>query len=151
MRTNHVGWNPACSLLTSAEGDTFFPECSNTVEVHKRMRTNHVGWNPACSLLWRRGRTRPNFQMENRPAVDGSQATATETGRARWRLSARVSVQRRTLAGAAALPPCRTDRSPSRQLRANSDGIATLRYSLRRRHDSYDTGPKASLKNRRRE
>ena len=45
MRTNHVGWNPACSLLTSAEGDTFFPECSNTVEVHKRMRTNHVGWN----------------------------------------------------------------------------------------------------------
>ena len=62
-----------------------------------------------------------------------------------------VSVQRRTLAGAAALPPCRTDRSPSRQLRANSDGIATLRYSLRRRHDSYDTGPKASLKNRRRE
>jgi hypothetical protein len=51
------------------------------------------------------GRTGPNFQMENRPARDGSQATATEIGRARRRLSARVSVHRRTLAGAAALPP----------------------------------------------
>jgi hypothetical protein len=40
------------------------------------------------------GRTRPNFQMENRPARDGSQATATETGRACWRFSARVSVHR---------------------------------------------------------
>jgi hypothetical protein len=39
-------------------------------------------------------RTGPNFQMENRPARDGFQATATETGRACWRLSARVSVHR---------------------------------------------------------
>ena len=75
------------------------------------------------------GRTRPNFQMENRPARDGSQATATEIG-----LTSKN---------------CRIDHSPWRQLRAKSDGIAALRYSLRRSHDNYDTEPEASLKNRR--
>jgi ABC-type polar amino acid transport system ATPase subunit len=34
---------------------------------------------------------------------------------------------------------------------ARIQNLSMPRYSLRRRHDNYDTGPKASLKNRRRE
>jgi hypothetical protein len=48
----------------------------------------------ACSLLWRRRSNEAQFPNGKQTVRDGSQATATEIGRACWRLSARVSVYR---------------------------------------------------------
>jgi hypothetical protein len=59
-----------------------------------RLVSRHHGLPDSSAFLSGGGdRTGHNFQMENRPARNGSQPTATEIGRACWRFSARVSVQ----------------------------------------------------------
>jgi hypothetical protein len=92
VRAAFKGWYHAITDCPTVRN--FSSQCAEGVGIG-RTKTVKSRREPCRLISLRRRRSNgPNFQMKNRPARDGSQATATESGRARWRFSARVSVHR---------------------------------------------------------